>query len=192
MSFHGLQDGETVLYVFKPHGLIKIVGLIKILVVCGVLGLLVHFASGTEAFEQYRSLGFFAVGVLLVILLWWNSYVNKRRAAFVTDRRFIRFDLRFPGFPSKRGLFWSEVAKAKAYAPNIAFRMMKVGNLEIQSTINALENIKVPYCYYYDDLSNYIEKVIFTYKRTPDKLVELKPFVTRPRGQRYEDGANAA
>ena len=36
-----------------------------------------------------------------------------------------------------------------------------------------------------DEAGNYIDKILFTYKQMPAAVSEIRPFVEKPRGQRY-------
>ena len=47
------------------------------------------------------------------------------------------------------------------------------------------DDIELNDVYYYRDLGNYIDKILFTYKQKPREMDEIRPFVPKPRGERY-------
>ncbi len=46
------------------------------------------------------------------------------------------------------------------------------------------EDVRVTDVYYFEDLANYIDKILFTFKNTPGDIAAIKPFVPHPKGQR--------
>jgi hypothetical protein len=47
------------------------------------------------------------------------------------------------------------------------------------------DDIQLKDVYYYRDLGNYIDKILFTYKQKPADITNIRPFVPKPRGERY-------
>ncbi|NMC63721.1 MAG: hypothetical protein GYA55_11215, partial [SAR324 cluster bacterium] len=47
------------------------------------------------------------------------------------------------------------------------------------------EEITIPYVYYFGDLASYIDKIIYLEKAKPEEIATLRPFVPKPRGERY-------
>ena len=43
---------------------------------------------------------------------------------------------------------------------------------------------ELTHVYYYRDLGNYIDKILYTYKQKPKEMKKIKPFVEKPKGQR--------
>ena len=85
---------------------------------------------------------------------------------------------------TKRALFWSETLKAKAYAPNMIFRMLKVGTIDVEPQLADHEDVRITDVYYFEDLANYIDKILFTFKNKPTDVAAIKPFVPKAKGQR--------
>ena len=46
------------------------------------------------------------------------------------------------------------------------------------------DDIEIPYVSFYRDLGNYIEKILFLYKKRPADIADLKPFVAKVKGKR--------
>lgn len=46
------------------------------------------------------------------------------------------------------------------------------------------DDIELADIYYYRDLGNYIEKILFLYKKQPKEVANLNAFVPKPKGKR--------
>ena len=64
------------------------------------------------------------------------------------------------------------------------FRLMKVGILQIEPVAAEQESITIPDVYYHEDLANYIDKILFTFKNKPQDMHGIRPFVPQPKGKR--------
>ena len=86
--------------------------------------------------------------------------------------------------------------KVKTFPPNLVWKILMVGTVVIHarttivtpeepkpSTVTA-DDIALTDVYYYRDLGNYIDKILFTYKRQPKEMETFKAFVPMPKGQR--------
>jgi hypothetical protein len=49
----------------------------------------------------------------------------------------------------------------------------------------SVDDIEIKNVYYYRDLGNYIDKILFTYKQKPAEVDNIRPFVPKPKGERY-------
>ena len=47
------------------------------------------------------------------------------------------------------------------------------------------EDVSVGHVYYYGDLANYIDKIIYTFKTKPSEIQSVRPFVPKPAGKRF-------
>lgn len=185
-SFDGQQEGERVLYVITPHPFVKQLAIVRIvflsvffLAVLWVIGTIVPSASG-----MLQATGVLLALALLIVGTWWNMTVFRKSKTYITDRRIIRFDVVSPFFMTKRALFWNEALKAKAYSPNFLYRSMKIGTIDVEPQLSEGEDVRVTDVYYFEDLANYIDKILFTFKNSPAEIANLKPFVPKAKGQR--------
>ena len=100
--------------------------------------------------------------------LWWQallarfpSYCPADALSYLaTDRRIIRFEQVSPFFSAKRALFWNEVLKAKAFAPSFLFRLLRIGKVVVESHESGGENVYIDNVFLFDDVANYIDKII--------------------------------
>ena len=189
MAFDGQQEGEQVLYIMTPHPIHKYISIARItflaiffFVVLWVIGGIVPTFT-----IALRVSGFILAVILFSVGLWWNVNVFKKARTYITDRRIIRFEVVSPFFTTKRALFWGEALKAKAYAPNILFRWLNIGTIDVEPQLAENEDVRVTDVYYFEDLANYIDKIVFTFKNAPAEIANFKPFVAKPKGQRYNE-----
>jgi len=50
------------------------------------------------------------------------------------------------------------------------------------TALRTMEDVRITDVYYFEDLANYIDKILFTFKNTPAEVANLKPFVPKPKG----------
>jgi hypothetical protein len=196
-DFFGKQEGERILFVVKPHPLSLTFKLLKIYVIA--LAVFVVLAIlGT----QLLSLGLFLTAgaiIALLIVIFGTKIVTdyqSRDIAYITDRRLMRFEPTTLVATNPRSLTWDEVVKVKTYPPNAIWKQLAIGNvvLHARTPIRADENIpgavsaddiELRDVYFYKDLGNYIDKILFTYKQKPKEMEAIRAFVPKPRGERY-------
>lgn len=198
-DFYGRQDGERILYVVHPHPLAtafrlaKVVGVSLIIAVfLNLLGLVI--TGGGSFFTLLSLISFLGINFIgIKIVLDWES----REIAYITDRRLVRFEPTTLFATNSRTITWDEVVKVKTYPPNFIWKQLAIGNVAVHARTSFLTNpvtpketvttddIEIRDVFYYRDLGNYIDKILFTYKQTPNGVKELRPFVAKPKGQRY-------
>lgn len=198
-DFYGKQTEEKILYVVRAHPLATIMGLAKIYLIAVVVSLAliiigIQVASLSGVFITTGIVLFLLIIVIgTKIVLDWES----REIAYITDRRLVRFEPTTLFATNSRTLSWDEVVKVKTYPSNFIFKQMAIGNVVIHArtsirtaedtpidTVTA-DDIEIKDVYYYRDLGNYIDKILFTYKQKPSEIDNIKPFVLKPKGERY-------
>ena len=185
-NFSGQQEGERILFSFAPH-VVRFYFHFAMILVIGLL-----FSFGSMILAQYlpeldAPLRFFRLLLLAILILggtWWARMLAQRTRTYLTDRRIIRVEPAFPWFEKRRSLFWNEVTKAKGWAPTIVHRFLNIGTVAVMPFAANYEDIRVPATFYFDDVANYIDKIVFLHKNRPEELPELRPFVLKPKGQR--------
>lgn len=197
-DFFGKQDGENILYVVRPHPLSTTFKLAKIciiavvvFVVLAILGTQIPMASGWFFF------GGLTVAIVMVVAGTKITVdYQTRDIAYITDRRLIRFEPTTLFATNPRSLTWDEVVKVKTYPPNFFWKQLAIGNVVVHARTPArpddfghgevtADDIQLSDVYFYRDLGNYIDKILFTYKQKPKEMETIRPFVPKPRGERY-------
>lgn len=197
-DFFGRQENEKILYVVKPHPFALVVSLIKVYLISFVI-LVVLVVLGLQI--QVLSTFFYLGGLVLslLIIIFGTKIVGdyqKRDVGYVTDRRLVRFEPTTLFATNSRTLTWDEVVKVKTYPPNIVWKQLAIGNVVIHARTPGrpdnmghgditADDITLNDVYYYRDLGNYIDKILFTYKQKPKEMDDIRPFVAKPRGERY-------
>lgn len=199
-SFYGQQDGEKILYFIKPHQISLYFSILKIIlasIIISSLGFII--SSQVPTFPNQFKIYFLLIGIIFAILGSSNQIIIfNKTIAYITDRRIVRFSAHTPFATSIRSLTWDQAAKAKTLPPNAIFKILMIGDITIHSTstISAIntktthniitnDDIEISNAYYYKDLGNYIEKIIYTFKNEPEKIQNIKPFIPKPKGKRY-------
>ena len=198
-SFYGQQEGERILFVVRPHSLAITLNLIKIYLVALVV--LVIFLLISRSVTDLRGiLTLVGVFLALIIALLGTRILRvsqKKDIAYITDRRVVRFEPTTIFATNVRTLPWDEIVKVKTFPPNILWKMMAIGTVVVHARTTVRTNetdkppspvtaddIEITNVYYYRDLGNYLDKILFTYKKKPKDVKRIKPFVPKPKGQR--------
>lgn len=184
--FDGQQTDERVLFELTPHPLSRVLSLVRLALLAIFFGLVLFLIASVvpAAGPILRAIGLVLPILIIAIGFWWTNTIFTKSKTYITDRRIIRFDVVSPFFTTKRALFWNEALKAKAYAPSLISRFLGIGIVEVEPVMGDKENVRVTDVGYFDDLANYIDKILFTFKNQPTEMVNLKLFVPKPRGQR--------
>ena len=199
-SFYGQQDGEKILYSIKPHQLSLYFSITKIVLASlaiSSLGFII--SSQIPVLPNQFKIYFLLIGIIFAILGSLNQIIIfNKTIAYITNRRVIRFSAHTPLATSIRSLTWDQAAKAKTLPPNAIFKMFMIGDITIHSisTVSAIDtktthnvitndDVEISNVYYYKDLGNYIEKIIYTFKNEPENIKNIRPFIPKPKGKRY-------
>lgn len=193
--FPGQQTDEHVLYEVHPHIVSLYMSLAKITALA--LFLLITLLFLSKAFMFFGVVSFIAAAALLGIGSWVSYESFRRSVTYITDRRVIRFEAATPFATNSRALTWDEVVKVKTFPRNVLWKMMKVGTIIIHAkstyvhtheqtreNVYTNDDLDLEYVYYYKDLGNYIDKILYTYKHSPHEVAQMRPFVPKPAGQR--------
>jgi hypothetical protein len=183
--FDGQQTDEVVLCAISTHPVRRILN-DSIVVISGIFLLGVFFALWqTDALPfGIPLIGVALAGLWIVGGVVWQEMVMKENRAYITDRRFIRFERVTPVLTTKRSLFWGDTLKAKAFSDNVFWKKMNIGTLQIEAVAAEGEDIRVPYVYYAEDLANYIDKILYITKTAPETIRSIKPFIAQSKWKR--------
>lgn len=187
ITFPGQQTDEKVLYFTKPHPVIKFISFLKVL----ILGLFVLFAFQIVAFNlevlatPIKVLGLFLTVILILVGLWFVNSTHEGTKIYITDRRIVKFAPFSPFAKTTRALFWDEAVKTKTYYKNpVLERFLGIGSIEVHARSQDKDNVDANFLIYHEDLANYIDKILYTFKNKPEDLKTFAEFVPKPKGQR--------
>lgn len=184
--FGDQQTDEQILAVIRPHEFTLAFSIFKAcLILVFFYAVLLSIATILpEASGHIRLWSTVLFTLFLVGSLVWITTVFKKAVTYITDRRIIRFELLSPVYTAKRALFWSEALKAKAYSTNLFWRLLKIGTVQVEPQAADHESVRVTDIYLFEDLANYLDKIIFTAKSNPENIRTLQTFIPKPKGQR--------
>lgn len=185
--FPGRQTDEKTLYFTRSHPIAKYAFVTKSIFFSLILFLAFFFLADYffSLSAIFRLFGI-VIPIAVVIFAWgWGNSIYAGTAVYITDRRIVKFAAVAPFLRRTRALFWDEAVKCKTYRKHpLLDRFMGIGSIEIEARTDDKDNINIDGIIYHDDLANYIDKILFTYKNKPNELTDFKPFVARPKGQR--------
>lgn len=163
-----------------------------IAVIIGGQGLMQKYAG------QFGVGGGIIAGAITAIGFWVVGNARLKNIAYITDRRVVKFEVSTPFATNIRSLNWEEAVKVKTYAPNMIWKQLMIGSVVVhaKTTIATPEvskterlvtddDVEIQNAYFYRDLGNYIEKILFLYKKQPKDIESLLPFVPKKKGKRY-------
>lgn len=199
-QFYGQQAGENILYVIHPHIVTLYIALVKLAIAVGVVLAGTVIAASVPPFTSSQGT-ILTIGTIMSVIIGaiglWITLTAKS-IAYVTDRRIVKFDPTAPFATNTRSLSWDEVVKVKTFSHHLLLKQMKIGTVLIhaKSTIASTDvtkkenvttddDVEIANVYYYRDLGNYIEKILYLYKKHPKEIADLPKFVPKPRGKRY-------
>lgn len=185
-EFDGQQEGERILYVVHEHPLTAYVSYVTVavltLLIFGFTALIASTFSDMSG-VIWTIGGIFGLLVLSLGALWTKRH-HEQSLAYITDRRIMRFEAVSPFLVAKRALFWNEALKAKAVTKNLFWKILNIGMVIVETQVPDQGEVRLGNVYYYDDLVNYIDKILYLFKNTPSEITGLRPFVPKPKGKR--------
>ena len=201
-EFYGQHSDEKILYVAKPHPYAIMAAYLKVLagvMIITLSFLLIPFDLIYPSLEaMIRPIGLLVSAAILILGILTIQKMERVNKTYITDRRIVRFHAHNPFATTTRSLSWNDAVKVKTFPPNLVFKMLKIGTVVVHSGTSVLtqdakvsqnmvsaDDIEINEIYYYKDLGNYIDKILFMYKQKPAELAKIRPFVPQPKGKRY-------
>lgn len=199
IMFYGQHSDERVLYVVREHPLVVMLRFIRS-ILAGVL-ILIGFNLVANTVDSY-SQGIMTIGVILALLVGGGGAITvllgeRKNIGYITDRRVIRFSAVTPWAVNSRSLTWDQAVKVKTFPRNFLYRMMNIGSVVVHAKSTVIssdepkgrayvsdDDVELKDVHFYQDLGNYIDKILYLYERRPEELETMKGFVAKPRGLR--------
>lgn len=188
LSFSGQQADEFVISVIRPGKLILYANIAYKI----TFAILFTFGWWRANFylphilKSYHVAGYLVIFLITALLIWlkYNSFTQIK--TYLTDRRLVKFDPTSPFSAYKRALFWKDVTKVRDNQEFSFWNIFKLGHVKIFSYESGNEpEMILSYIDHFEDLSSYIEKIIFNAKEHPENLSEMSPFEPNPAKRIY-------
>lgn len=198
-TFDGQQSGERILVALRPHRLSLVSAIFKTLGAALLVLIVTLILDYSDILDPsiVNTVGLLTAFVILIAGIGTAVMGLPKNVAYITDRRLVKFQATSPFAISTRNLRWQDVVKIKTFSPNFIWKIFNVGtviahshstlvnNVETNShSVMSDDDIDLPHIYYFQDLGNYLDKILYLYHHEPASLTQLKPFVFKPRGKR--------
>lgn len=185
--FPGIQEGERILYFAKPHVGMKFVIFGGVVLASLFLVLTTQIIIGAIFPSPSVQLAALVITVLIVAAtLWWVHVLHEGQKYYITDRRAVRFAPTTPFYTSTRSIFWDYATKLRTYYKYPVIQpLLKVGSITINAKETVEDDLEINHVTFHHDLANYIDKIIYTFHNKPEELSNIRPFIPKPRGERY-------
>jgi hypothetical protein len=206
LRFPGQASDERVLYVTREHPAFLFLRLLFILVV----GLSIVLASIilNQAIGQVLNSQLFSI-ILLITLIsfflfivigsWWVFTLWKKSLAIVSNKRLIKFIYTTPVNRYNMSLPLEMIVDTSSHNRGLLSSYLNIGSITARSSASSsgvatdditrvnkkyfyLENIK-----YFEDLQQYLNKLINTLHKQPQELADFRPFIPHLKGEAREE-----
>lgn len=182
LHFHGLSTGERILFVTRESPAIlylRRIVLFFVLVTFIFLGLL--FSSILQSYHLIFTVLFpFSVIIgfcLFVSGYWWVGTTYKKSVFIITTRRLTKIIYTTPFTWYQFSLGLDEIADTGSYSSSYFEALFHLGYFVARSGAAAIKNFKIVNISFAGDLHNYVNKLLFVYKNTPEHMSEFRPFI---------------
>lgn len=187
------------MFVVRPHKISLLVGTLKVMLAS--LAIWIGFIAIDSQLSfvdiNFGGIGFIAGLVVFLVGFYILNNAYNRRIGYITDRRIVKFEAPSLIATRSRSLSWEEAVKAKTFPPNFVWKSLRIGTVIVHAkttiastdvvkseNITTDNDVELNDVYYYLDLGNYIDKILYTYKKTPEEMKNIRTFVLKPKGQR--------
>ena len=188
ITFSGQHSDEKVISEIKPYAPVIVVKTFYKILISSVITTFFWYGNLIllEYIPDYRISGTLIISLTTLFLIWLSFLTSKQRKTFITDRRIVHFEPSSPFSSTKKSLFWSEATRAKDSEDFSLWNLLKVGTVHVLSYDGSEKSeILLRYIYNSEDLTNYIDKLIFSFKQNPDSLKDFPSFEPDPKKRVY-------
>lgn len=190
-KFPGQASDEVILYVTREARVMLYLRLVLMWLAGLVLvagGFLVPMILRNFGVRGFGVLGFVGLVLGLAFIVggsWWVYSLWKKSVFILTNRRLLKFIYSTPWNRYNLSLGLDKVVDTGAYARGYFQAAFGVGTFAARSSAGNrqekyfyIDNVKA-----YEDLANYVNKVLFVYEREVEKLLNFRPFVPHLKGE---------
>lgn len=189
VHFPGMNSGEKILFITRESPVILRLRRIMIIVVAVlllVLGvILLRLLESMFAFIQmFYPVLFLSVGFILISGFWWVGETYKKSIFIITTRRLTKIIYTTPITKYQFSLGLDEIADTGSYSSTYFEALLGLGYFVARSGAAAIKNFKIINISFADDLHNYVNKLLYAFKHTPEKINDFRPFISHMKGDK--------
>lgn len=192
LHFPGMNSGEKILFVTRESPIMKtlrfffLVGIVVMIVVIG--SVLIQFGLRLTPLVSMLSLPLFVLaGIILFGGWWWISETYRKSVFIITTRRLTKIIYTTPFTWYQFSLGLDEIADTGSYSSSYFEALLGLGYFVARSGAAAIKNFKIVNVTFAADLHNYVNKLLYSFKHTPDKIDNFRPFMPHLKGERRKE-----
>lgn len=194
LKFPGQASDERILYVTREAPVmlqLRLAGLAAavLMLLLGALWLpkyLTMFGQMTVALAEF--LGLLIAALFLSVGGWWLWSLWRKSVFILTNRRLTKFIYTTPWNRYHLSLNLDKIEDTGAYARGYFQALTGVGTFTARSGAGnrADKYFFIDNVHAYEDLANYVNKLLFHFERNMEKLDSFRPFIPHLKGKRRE------
>lgn len=122
-----------------------------------------------------------SLGIVLAFCWFWLLW--KKSVFIITTRRLTKFIYTTPFTRYQLSLGLDRIVDTGAYQKNYLQAVTKLGYFVARSAAGNIKNFKIINISFYEDLHNYVNKLLFTFNKEKEKLDMFRPFIPYLKGK---------
>lgn len=188
LHFPGMNTGERILFITRESETLEKFRFISLtLVTIAILGLgwmLLSLLSSLLPIATMLKLPLVVLAGLFVIGgWWWNNETHRKSVFIITSRRLTKIIYTTPFTWYQFSLGLDEIEDTGSYGSSYFEALFGLGYFVARSGAAAIKNFKIVNITFAQDLHNYVNKLLFTFKHNPDKVIYFRPFIPHLKGE---------
>ncbi len=112
---------------------------------------------------------------------FWGWRIQTGYLTFITDQRIVRYRPSFLFSQTRRMVYWGEAMKSKSINGSLLLRCCGIGTIQVMPFSSQEQEIAIDWVGQFEELSKYIDRLIYLTKREPHKLGQVKTFIPNAR-----------
>lgn len=188
LHFPGMNSGERILFVTRESSIMLALRLLALAVVeCVLLGVVLFLWMMGSALVAlpFELLLVLVIAVMVVgtIGSWWIVTTFRKSVFIITSRRLTKIIHTTPFNWYQFSLGLDEIQDTGSYSSTFFEALFKLGYFVARSGAGAIKNFKIENVTFSQDLHNYVNKLLYTFKHHPDHMHEFRPFIPHLKGE---------
>lgn len=189
LHFPGMNTGEKILFATRESIIILWIRRIVLAIIIATLVLLSLLLL--QFLERLSfSLGLVYPLVFVIVMLvalggyWWIGETYRKSIFIITTRRLTKIIYTTPFTWYQFSLGLDEIADTGSYSSSYFEALFNLGYFVARSGAAAIKNFKIINITFAADLHNYVNKLLYVFKHTPESVNEFRPFIPHLKGEK--------
>jgi hypothetical protein len=188
ITFPGQYSDEKILFVTREGK--SMLWLRMAFITLIGLTLLTAGIVGTNVINRFVNIpSFIPFAIALIALIgsaigyWWVYTLWRKSVFIVTTRRLTKFIYTTPFTRYQLSLGLDRIVDTGAYQKSYLQAFTNLGYFVARSAAGNIKNFKIINISFYEDLHNYINKLLFTFNKEKEQLNSFRPFIPHLKGE---------